>query len=106
MEKSFIPFPVLLIVTFLIAHNGWTQARQVTHAPVITHTYAANKGPYGIVWKIYIEAEDRDSDMNYVIVVVNQTGQGRYPPDRILLDPSTEITSKDSFSGTPLVHKV
>ena len=25
--------------------------------------------------------------MNYVIVVVNQPGQGRYPPDRIPLDP-------------------
>jgi hypothetical protein len=25
--------------------------------------------------------------MGYVAVVVNQTGLGRYPPDRILLDP-------------------
>ena len=87
MEKHLIPFLLFLMVTFFIPHRGWTQARQETHAPIITHAYAEDKGPYGIMWKIYIEAEDMDADMDYVIVVVNQTGQGRYPPDRILLDP-------------------
>ena len=87
MEKHLIPFSFFLIVTFFIPHRGWTQARQETHAPIITHAYAKDQGPYGIMWKIYIEAEDTDADMDYIIVVVNQTGQGRYPPDRILLDP-------------------
>ena len=87
MKKHFIPFAFFLIITFSIAHNGWTQARQGTHAPIITHAYAADKGPYGTIWKIYIEAEDTDADMDYVIVVVDQAGQGRYAPYRILLDP-------------------
>ena len=76
-----------LIITFFITHNGGTQASKETHAPIITHAYAADKGRYGTIWKIYIEAEDTDADMDYVIVVVDQPGQGRYPPDRILLDP-------------------
>jgi len=87
MKKHFIPFSFFLVITFFIALSGWTQARQETHGPKITHAYAADKGPYGINWKVYIEAEDTDADMDYVIVVVDQVGQGRYPPDRILLDP-------------------
>jgi len=86
MKKHFIPFSFFLFFTFFIANNGWTQARQETHAPIITHAYAEDKGP-GIIWKIYIEAEAADADMDYVIIVADQTGLGRYPPDRILLDP-------------------
>ncbi len=87
MNKYFILFSFSLIACFFIAHKGWTQARQEAHAPIITHAYAADKGPYGTIWKIYIEAEDTYADMDYVIVVVDQAGQGRYPPNRILLDP-------------------
>ncbi len=87
MKKYSIPFAFFLTITFFIAHNGWTQTRQETHAPVITHAYAADQGLYGTPWKIYIEAEDMDADMDYVIAVVEQPGQGRYPADRILLDP-------------------
>lgn len=87
MNKHFILFSFFLMMTFFIAHNGLTQARQETHAPMITHTHAADRGPYGTFWKIYIEAEDTETDMDYVAVVVNQTGLGRYSPDRILLDP-------------------
>ncbi len=87
MKRLFIPFLFFLFVTFPIAHDGVPQTRQVTHPPVITHAYAEDKGPYGTIRKIYIEAEDVDADMDYVIVVVDQPGQGRYPADRILLDP-------------------
>ncbi len=87
MNKHIIPFSFFLIVSFFIVHNGWTQAGQETHAPIITHAYASDKGGYGAIWKIYIEAEDTDADMDYLIVVVDQIGQSRYPADRILLDP-------------------
>ncbi len=71
----------------LIPHGVGTPSIEKTHAPRITHAYALNKGPYGAIWKIYIESEDTDADMDYVVVVVDQTGEGRYPSDRILINP-------------------
>ncbi len=58
-----------------------------TRAPIITHTFAADKGHYGYIWKIYIEAEDPDGDMDKVAVVVEQMGYGSYPTDWIILKP-------------------
>ena len=55
--------------------------------PVITNAYATEKGRYGSIWKIYIEAEDRAAEMVKVAAVVDQPGQGHYPTDFILLDP-------------------
>jgi hypothetical protein len=56
-------------------------------APTITHAFAADKGPYGSIWKIFIEAEDPDGDMEKIAVVVAQTGYGCYPTDWIILKP-------------------
>ncbi len=56
-------------------------------APMITHTFAADKGRYGSIWKIFIEAEDPDGDMDKIAVVVEQTGCGCYPADWIVLRP-------------------
>ncbi len=56
-------------------------------APIITHAFAIDKGPYGYIWKIYIEAEDTDGDMDKVAVVVDQVGYGYYPTDWIILRP-------------------
>src|SRR4030043_991764 len=58
-----------------------------TKAPIITHTFAVDRGHYGYIWKIYIEAEDPDGDMNKIAVVVNQMGYGHYPTDWIILKP-------------------
>ena len=86
--KKLLLFSSLLVVVLFASDYGWTQERQVPHTPVITHAYATDKGPNGTVWKIlYIEAEDAGGDMDYVLVVVDQIGQGRYPLDRVLLDP-------------------
>jgi len=85
--RRLILFSPFLVVVLFVPHYGWTQERQKIHPPVITHAYATDKGPNGTVWKIYIEAEDAGGDMNYVLVVVDQIGQGRYPADRVLLDP-------------------
>ena len=92
-KKILLFLAFLLVFTLLFTTEGKTQTlfpseggippKLGSHAPVITHAYAAD----GRIWKIYVEAEDTDADMNYVIVVVDQTGQGRYPPDRILLNP-------------------
>ena len=58
-----------------------------THAPKITRFFAADKGPYGCIWKIYIEAEDLDGDMLRIAFSVDQVGYGHYPTDWIYLKP-------------------
>jgi hypothetical protein len=58
-----------------------------TQAPTITHFFAADKGRYGCIWKIYIQAEDPDADMERIAVIVNQVGYGQYPTDWITLKP-------------------
>jgi len=46
-----------------------------------------DKGYYGCIWKIYIEAEAPSGDMDRIAVNVNQTGYGNYPTDWITLKP-------------------
>jgi len=77
----------LLAMTFSITHGGWAQPKPGTHAPIITHSFAVEKGQYGYIWKIYIEAEDPDGDMFKIASVVDQTGYGHYPTDWIYLKP-------------------
>ena len=87
----------LLIGICFIASQGWTQPlfpyeggaqpKPGTHAPILTHTFAVEKGYYGYIWKIYIEAEDPDGDMVKIASVVDQVGYGYYPADWIILKP-------------------
>ena len=85
--RALYPIGLLLGVMLLIRPAGWAQSKPETKGPVITNSYAEDAGPYGKVWKIYIEAGDANADMNYVAVVVDQPGVGRYPTDYIQLDP-------------------
>jgi hypothetical protein len=71
----------------LIAATGWAQPRAEPKGPVITKYYAVDRGRYGTIWKIYIEAEATETDMGKIAVVVEQPGRGHYPTDFILLDP-------------------
>lgn len=74
-------------VMFLFVPGGRAQSKVEPKGPVITGYYAADRGRYGTVWKIYIEAKAGESDMGKMAVVVEQPGRGRYPTDFILLDP-------------------
>ena len=86
---------LLLALTFFVPCQGWTQAlfsyeggRQTkpgTHAPILTHSFAVERGYYGYIWKIYIEADDPDGDMLRIASVVDQIGYGHYPTDWIYL---------------------
>ena len=78
---------LLLGVMLFIAPAGGTQPQPRTKAPVITNSYAVDKGRYGTIWKIYIEAEATDAEMAKIAAVVDQPGQGRYPTDFTLLKP-------------------
>jgi len=86
--KKLVYFCGLFVaLTLLISHAGWTQPKLETKAPVITHSFAVEKGYYGYIWKIFIEAEDPDGDMYKIASVVDHTGYGRYPTDWIILKP-------------------
>jgi len=58
-----------------------------TQALTITHFFAADKGPYGCIWQIYIEAEDPDGDMDRISVEVDQEHYGNYPTEWIMIKP-------------------
>lgn len=58
-----------------------------TQALTITHFFAADRGPYGCIWQIYIEAEDPDGDMDRISVEVDQVNYGHYPTERIKIKP-------------------
>jgi hypothetical protein len=77
-------FTVLMTATaMLIVSAGWTQSKG--KGPVIANAYAQDKGQYGTIWKIYLEAEAEEAEMAKIAVVVDQPGQGQYPTDFTLL---------------------
>ena len=95
IKKILCVISLLLDLTFFVPCQGWTQAlfpyegggqtKPGTYAPVITHAFAVEKGYYGYIWRIYIEAEDPDGDMNRIASVVDQVGYGHYPTDWIYI---------------------
>jgi hypothetical protein len=81
----------------IITHASWwkattppvkeTQAQPKAKPPIITHAFAVERGPYGYIWKIYIEAEAGSRDMSRIALVVDEAGIGRLTPDWIFLKP-------------------
>lgn len=76
-------FSILLIVGILLMvhSSGWSENKPKGKPPVITASFAEERGYYGYVWKIYLEAEDPDGDMSRIAVEVDQIGYGHYPVD-------------------------
>jgi len=97
MKKAPCFVSLLLASAFLLPCRGWAQMfpytggriepKPGTRAPIITHAFAVDKGYYGYIWKIYIEAEDPDSDMFRIAATVDQVGYGHYLTDWIYLKP-------------------
>jgi len=82
--KRLIYFLVFLLAfSLLIGPKGWTQPKPMTSPSIITQAFAFEKGPYGYIWKIYIEAEAGDANMSRIASVMDQPGSGSYPPDWI-----------------------
>jgi hypothetical protein len=78
---------LLSAVLLLMAPAGWSQPRPGMKSPVITNSYAVDRGQYGIIWKIYLEAEGTEAEMVKIAAVVDQPGYGHYPTDFTLLKP-------------------
>ena len=91
---------LLLVFTMMFAARGWGEPlfpyggenspKPGTKPPIITHTFAVDRGRYGYIWKIYVEADDPDGDMQRIASVVDQVGYGHYPTDWIYLKPGYE----------------
>ena len=59
--------------------------------PFITHAFIdKEKGIYGSILKIHIEADDPKGYMFRIATVVDQVGYGRYPTDWTYLEPQYE----------------
>jgi len=81
-------FLTLFALVFLIGPSlVWSEAKTNGSSPVITNSFAVEKGYYGYIWKIYIEAEDPDGDMSRIAVQADQLGYGYYPTDWTILKP-------------------
>jgi hypothetical protein len=88
---------ILLAISIFMPYQGWSQPlfpysgraqpKPGTHPPIIKNTFAVDRGHYGYIWKIYIEAEDPDGDMQSIVCTVDQAGYGHYPTDWIYLKP-------------------
>ena len=65
------------------------------NAPVIKQAFAIDRGMYGTVLRIYLEAEDPNGDMDQIVTQVHQPGYGNYFPDVIILKPQY----RKSFKG-------
>ncbi len=89
---KFICFIGLLLLggVSLIASAG-AQSKPRTKPPVIRNSYAVDKGPYGMMWEIYIDAEAGDAEMVKIGATVDQPGYGRYSTtDWIYLKPESQ----------------
>ena len=92
-KKLFQLFSLTLALILLSAYPGWAQPlgeiqpKPEGKGPIITHAFAVEKGYYGYIWKIYLEAEDPDGQMLRIASVVDQVGYGHYPTDWIYLKP-------------------
>jgi hypothetical protein len=87
--KIFWLFSLISAVVLFNAQPGLTGvgSEHEARGPIITHAFAVERGYYGYIWKIYLEAEDPDGQMLRIASVVDQVGYGHYPTDWIYLKP-------------------
>ncbi len=80
-------FGLSLTLSLFVGHVGWAQPKPENGSPVITNSFAVEKGYVGYIWRIYIEADDPGGNMYKIASVVDQVGYGHYDTDWIILKP-------------------
>ena len=88
-----------LLVIFVFFSIGEGGSQPISGSPVITHSYALDKGGYGQTWKFYIEAEDPDGDMLKIASELQQEGvRYRKSVDYVFLKKSDQKHVKGYLS--------
>ena len=85
MKKTSYFLTLLALVVLIVPSLVWSEAKPNGSSPVVTNSFAVEKGYYGYIWRIYLEAEDPDGDMSRIAAEVDQTGYGHYPVDWTIL---------------------
>ncbi len=85
-------FSLIVAIILSNASPGLTreEVKPEARGPIITHAFAVEKGYYGYIWKIYLEAEDPNGQMLRIACVADEVGYGHYPTDWIYLKPQYE----------------
>jgi len=76
---------VAMVLVFFSSPQGWAQPKPETEGPVIVQAFAVDRGYYGSIWKIYIEAKHAGGEMVKIAATVDQVGLGHYPTDWVYL---------------------
>ena len=86
-KRSLVTAGVLVVGIFIGVREGRPQnpPKRAEGGPVITHSFAVERGRAGIQWRIYLEAEDPAGEMDRIAAVVDQQGSGRPPADFVIL---------------------
>jgi hypothetical protein len=87
MSKISYRYTLLALAILIAPAMVWSEAKPEGNPPVIKSSFAVERGYYGYIWKIYIEAEDPDGDMSRIGVQVDQLGYGYYPADWTYIKP-------------------
>jgi hypothetical protein len=74
MSREFLTVGLLVVLLSSCVGTARVPSTSGTQPPVITHSYASDKGVYGQTWKIYIEAEDPDGDILKITSDLQQEG--------------------------------
>jgi len=103
--KIFLCIFGVLAITLFFFSFGRAQSKADSKGPMITNSFAIEKGYYGYAWKIYIEAEDPTGDMYKIVSTVDQPGWGQYFSDTIPIKPQNQHQLKgyiqwNTFSPT------
>ena len=87
MNKRLLYLISAMVVALVLSASPrvWAQPKPEIKRPIITRAFAVERGNYGYIWKIYIEAEATDGEMLKIAAVVDQPGYGHYPTDWIYL---------------------
>jgi len=82
MEKKWIVFMMLGLFLSGCASLGGIEQREKIYGkgvPIIKESFASTQMSTLDNWKIYVNAEDPDGDMRYIVATIAHPGGGGYP---------------------------
>jgi len=92
-KKIILSTALLFVLSLFMASHGCVSLPPSPPGtkPVITHAFInKEKGRFGNILRIYIEADDPKGFMSRITTVVDQVGYGDYPTSWIFLEPQDE----------------